>query len=151
MINQDELPLDEEKVEERVAVAPPLTLMWWKFRKHKMALISSVILIVMYLGAVFCEFVAPYGPDDTFIRYKLAPPTTIHLLDAQGQLHAPFVYKIKRTVNLETLQNIFTEDTSTVYPIRLFAKGTPYKLWGLIGSDIHLIGLGWTSKPRGYC
>ena len=149
MINQDELPLYEEKVEERVAVAPPLTLMWWKFRKHKMALISSVILIVMYLGAVFCEFVAPYGPDDTFIRYKLAPPTTIHLLDAQGRLHAPFVYKIKRTVNLETLQNIFTEDTSTVYPIRLFARGTPYKLWGLIGSDIHLIGLGVDQQTQG--
>jgi peptide/nickel transport system permease protein len=105
MINQTEIPLEEEKVEERIAVAPPLTLMWWKFRKHKMALISAVILIVMYLVALFCEFVAPYGPDDTFIRYKLAPPSTIHLRDAQGKLQAPFVYKTKRTVDVDTLQN----------------------------------------------
>src|SRR5512135_1771239 len=103
MENQNVLPLEEEEVEERVAVAPPLTLMWWKFRKHKMALISSVILIVMYIGAIFCEFVAPYGPDDAFIRYKLAPPTTIRLVDDKGQLQAPFIYKTKRTINTETL------------------------------------------------
>jgi peptide/nickel transport system permease protein len=142
MANQVAIPLDEEeKVEERVAVAPPLTLMWWKFRKHKMALVSAVILILMYLTAAFCEFVAPYGPDDTFIRYKLAPPTVIHLVDAQGQLRAPFVYKIKRTVDLDTLANKYSEDTSIIYPIKLFAKSTPYKLWGLIDSDIHLFGV----------
>jgi peptide/nickel transport system permease protein len=137
-INQQE---EEMKVEERVAVAPPLTLMWWKFRKHKMALISTGVLIVMYLIAVFCEFVAPYGPEDTFIRYKLAPPTVIRLVDSQGQWHAPFVYKITRKVDLETLQNLYTEDISTIYPIKLFAKSTPYKLWGLIESDIHLFGV----------
>ena len=50
MTNQEEFPLDEDKVEERVAVAPPLTLMWWKFRKHKMALISAVVLIIILSG-----------------------------------------------------------------------------------------------------
>jgi len=150
MTNNVEIPLEEEKkIEERVAVAPPLTLMWWKFRKHKMALISSVLLIIMYLVAIFCEFVAPYGPDDTFVRYKLAPPTVIRLLDAQGQLHTPFVYKIKRTIDMETLQNIYTEDTSVMFPIRLFAKGTPYKLWGLIDSDTHLIGLAVDQQEQG--
>lgn len=150
MTNNVDIPLEEEKkIEERVAVAPPLTLMWWKFRKHKMALISAAILIIMYLVAIFCEFVAPYGPDDTFIRYKLAPPTVIRLMDAQGQLHTPFVYKIKRTVDLETLQNIYNEDTSIMFPIRLFAKGTPYKLWGLIESDIHLIGLEVDQQEQG--
>ena len=78
MANQVDDLLDEEKdVEERVAVAPPMTLMWWKFRKHKMALISGVILIILYLVAIFCEFVAPYVPEDTFIRYKLSPPSTV--------------------------------------------------------------------------
>ena len=148
--NQIEAQLDEEgQVEERVAVAPPLTLMWWKFRKHKMALISGVILILFYLVAIFCEFVAPYGPDDTFIRYKLAPPTIIHLLDANGQLHAPFVYKIKRTIDEETMANIYTEDTSEMYPVEFFSKGTSYKLWGLIESDIHLIGLNVPQSTQG--
>ena len=79
MANQVEVALDEEKkIEERVAVAPPMTLMWWKFRKHKAALISVFVLILLYLMAAFCEFVAPYGPEDTFIRYKLSPPSPIH-------------------------------------------------------------------------
>jgi peptide/nickel transport system permease protein len=142
MTNQVDTLLEEEKVEERVAVAPPLTLMWWKFRKHKMALVSAVILIVMYVGGFgFCEFVAPYAPDQTFIRYVLAPPSTIHLLDTNGQLHAPFVYKVQKTINPETLQNIYTEDTSAMYPISFFVKSSSYKLWGLIPSNIHLFGL----------
>ncbi len=143
MTDQVAVQLDEEeKVEERVAVAPPLKLMWWKFRKHRMALISAVLLILMYLaGFVFTEFVAPYAADDVFVRYKLAPPTIIRLVDSEGQWHTPFVYKIVRTIDLDTLQNLYKEDTSTMYPLKLFAKGTPYKLWGLIPSDTHLFGL----------
>jgi peptide/nickel transport system permease protein len=147
---QAELPLEEEKkIEERVAVAPPLTLMWWKFRKHKAALISAVILILFYFVAIFAEFIAPYGPDDTFVRYTLAPPSPLHLVDDQGQFHGPFVYKIKRTVDLETLAKIYTEEKGTIYPIRLFAKGTPYKLWGLIDADIHLFGLDVPQDEQG--
>jgi peptide/nickel transport system permease protein len=151
MTNQEEIRLDEEeKVEEQIAVAPPLKLMWWKFRKHKMALISAVVLILMYLIAIFCEFVAPYGPDDTFIRYKLAPPSTVRLVNEQGQLQAPFTYKTKRTVNLDTLQNMYSEDTTTAYPIHLFVKGTPYKLWGVFDSDVHLFGLDVPQDEQGF-
>src|SRR5512138_3974360 len=123
---QVDFPVDEEKkVEEHVAVAPPLTLMWWKFRKHKAAVISCVILLLFYLVAILAEFIAPYGPDDAFVRYTLAPPSQLHLFDDQGQFHGPFVYKINRKVDLETLAKIYTEDKSTIYPIQLFAKGTP--------------------------
>ena len=150
MANQVEIPLeDEKKVEEQVAVAPPLTLMWWKFRKHKMALISVAILLLLYLIALFAEFVAPYGPDDVFVRYKMAPPTTIHLMDTQGQLRAPFVYRIKRTVDLETLRNLYSEETDTIHPIKLFIKGTPYKFWGLWETDIHLFGLEVSQEEQG--
>ena len=147
--DQAEIPLDEEKVEERVAVAPPLTLMWWKFRKHKAALISGIFLILLYIIAIFAEFVAPYGPDDAFVRYTLAPPSQIHLIDSQGQFRGPFVYKIIRKIDMETLAKIYTEDTSTVYPIKLFAQGSPYKLWDLIPADIHLFGLDVAQDEQG--
>ncbi len=147
--DQAEIPLDEEKVEERVAVAPPLTLMWWKFRKHKAALISGIFLIFLYIIAIFAEFVAPYGPDDAFVRYTLAPPSQIHLIDSQGQFRGPFVYKIIRKIDMETLAKIYTEDTSTVYPIKLFAQGSPYKLWDLIPADIHLFGLDVQQDEQG--
>jgi peptide/nickel transport system permease protein len=150
MANQVEFQYEEEKkVEEKIAVAPPSKLMWWKFRKHKMALISGVILIIMYIGAIFCEFVAPYGPDDSFIRYKLAPPTVIRIMDNEGHLQLPFIYKIKRTVDLETLQNKYSEETDTRYTIRLFVKGPKYQLWGAIDSDIHLFGLDVPQDEQG--
>jgi peptide/nickel transport system permease protein len=143
MANEVAIPIEEEKkLEERIAVATPGQLMWWKFRKHKMALISSVILIIMYLGAILCEFVAPYGPEDVFIKYKLAPPTVVHFANAQGQLTVPFVYKIVGTRDPDTLAITYKEDQSAGgFPIAFFVHGTPYKFWGLWDTDVHLFGL----------
>lgn len=150
MADPTEVTLDEgQKIEEKIAVATPGQLMWWKFRKHKMAVASGIFLIIIYLIAIFCEVVAPYGPEDTFIRYKLAPPTKIHLLDAQGKLHAPFVYQIVRTRDPETLRNIYTENKEVKYPIRLFVKGTSYELWGLVKTNIHLFGLSVPQEEQG--
>ncbi len=150
MANQVDALLEEEKdVEERVAVAPPMTLMWWKFRKHKAALISGVVLIILYIVAIFCEFVAPYVPEDTFIRYKLSPPSPIHLIDSQGNFRGLFVYKTIRTRDPETLQNIFTEDKTTIYPIRFFTTGPEYKFWGLWDTNIHLFGLDVDQQEQG--
>jgi peptide/nickel transport system permease protein len=135
-----EKPLFEKSDEEKIYVAPPLLLMWWKFRKHKMALISGVIIILLYLIAIFAEFVAPYNPEQYFAQYKLAPPTRVHFIH-NGQLRAPFVYKIVQTRDPVTLRSLYAEDKNTIYPISLFVKGTPYKLWGVIPGDVHLFGL----------
>jgi peptide/nickel transport system permease protein len=126
---------------EKVYVAPPWKLMWWRFRKHRMALVSAVVLIVFYFIAAFCEFAAPYDPDQALIQFKQVPPTTIHIRDAQGQWQWPFVYQHKRTMDPNTLQITYTELTDTRYPIQLFAHGAKYKLMGLWASDIHLYGL----------
>jgi peptide/nickel transport system permease protein len=145
-----ELPQEEEKkVEEKIAVAGPGKLMWWKFRKHKMAVGSGIFLILIYIVAVFCEFVAPYDPEETFIRYKLAPPTNIHLIDSQGKLHFPFVYEIVRTRDPKTLRNIYTENPDTIYPIKLFIHGTPYRFWGQWETDVHLFGLDVEHSEQG--
>ncbi len=124
-------------------------LMWWKFRKHKAALISGVVLIILYLVAIFCEFVAPYAPEDTFFRYKLSPPSPVHLIDSQGNFRGLFVYKTVRTRDPVTLQNIFTEDKSTVYSIRFFITGPTYKFWGLWETNIHLFGLDVDQQEQG--
>jgi len=138
--------LDAESVveqgEERLYVAGQWQLMWWKFRKHKMAMVGGVILIVLYLIGAFCEFVAPYDPEAYFIRYKMAPPTPIHIFDTTGKLRAPFIYHRDRTKDPETLRDIYTENPEIMYPVRLLVKGTPYKLWGLFETDIKLFGLG---------
>ncbi|MBN1439881.1 MAG: ABC transporter permease [Anaerolineales bacterium] len=131
----------EAQIEEKIAVASPLTMMWWKFRKHKMAVASSVFLVFMYLLAVFCEFASPYLPDETLARYKSAPPSVIRLVDASGRLHLPFVYQSEVSRDPETLRTIYTENPEIRHPIKLFVKGPPYKFWGLWETDIHLFGL----------
>jgi peptide/nickel transport system permease protein len=143
LTDQPKVALDEEaKIEEKIAVATPATLMWWKFRKHKLAVISSIFLIFMYLiGFCFCEFASPYLPDETSVRYKSAPPSDIHIIDSEGKLHTPFVYQLDMKRDLETLRPIYTENTEVMHPIKLFAKGSTYKFWGLWKTDIHLFGL----------
>jgi peptide/nickel transport system permease protein len=106
-----------------------------------MAVISAVIVLLLYLVAAFCEFVAPYDPEETFAKYKMTPPTGIHIFDEAGNFQRPFVYKIQRDRDPETLRSIYTEDKSTIYPIRFWVEGSEYKLWGLWPMNIHLFGL----------
>jgi len=127
--------------EERLYVASQWQLTWWKFRKHRMALVGGAILIVFYLIALFCEFVAPYDPAAFFAHYKLAPPTAIHFVDSEGALRAPFVYGRIRDRDPETLAYIYDDDTSDIHPIEFFVHGTPYKMWGLREMDLHLFGI----------
>src|SRR5512140_1214794 len=122
----EEIRIEEEdlqKAGEQVYVAPPWKLMWWRFRKHKMALICAVILMVLYFIAVFCEFVAPYDPDAALLQYKQVPPSSIHIRDIEGQFHFPFVYGRKRTMDPQTLAITVVEVTTVRYPIELFVHG----------------------------
>jgi len=135
-------------VEEKIYVAPYWKLMWWRFRKHKMALVSVGILTLFYLVGILSEFVAPYDPDQYFIKYKLSPPSRIHIRDAEGNWHMPFVYKTIRERD-ENMRNIYQEDTTTRYPIRFFVRGTEYKLWGLLKTDLHLFGLTVLQEEQG--
>lgn len=139
----------DEPEEEQLYVAGQWQLMWWKFRKHKMALVGGVILIILYLIGAFCEFVAPYAPEAYFIRYKMAPPTPVRIFDTTGTLQAPFIYHRDRTKHPETLRDIYTENPDIKYPIHFFVKGTPYKLWGIWESDFNLFGLAPDIEDQG--
>lgn len=140
---EEDAALDEGAASggEAVYVAPPWKLMWWRFRKHKMALICTVILILLYFVAAFCEFVAPYDPNQAMIQYKQVPPTRIHFIDAAGAWHGPFVYQHKRAMDPNTFEITYTEDTSTRYPVRFFTHGSSYQILGKWQNDMHLFGL----------
>jgi len=135
--------------EERIYVATQWQLMRWKFRRHKMANVGLWVLVVAYAIAIFAEFVAPYNPEQFFPKYKLSPPSDIHFRDAEGNLHWGFVYRDVRTRDPETLRSIYTPDTSTRYSIEFFSRGTEYKLWGLIPSNLHLFGLPVSHEEQG--
>jgi len=135
--------------EEKIYVASFKQLMWWRFKRHRMALISLGLLILFYSVVVFAEFVAPYDPEAFFIAYKLAPPTRVHIRDSQGNFHRPFVYKIDRERDPETLRYNYLENTDIIYPIHFFVHGPEYEWLGLIKTDIHLFGLDVPREEQG--
>lgn len=127
---------------ERLFTASQWQLMWWRFTRHKLAVISMVVLIVAYAVALFCEFVAPHDPNRYDPRWVLAPPMKIHFVDKEGRFHPqPFVYGLKSKRDLETLAMIVVPDESRVYPLKLFVRGDPYELWGQFASDRHLFAI----------
>jgi peptide/nickel transport system permease protein len=140
-----EIAVEEEelrKAGENVYVAPPWKLMWWRFRKHRMALFCAGVLIVFYFVALFCEFVAPYDPDQALLQFKQVRPTYIHIFDAEGRLHSPFVYQHKRTMDLQTLAITYVEvPDAGSYPIEFFVHGYKYKFMGFWEMDRHLYGV----------
>jgi len=135
--------------EKKVYVASYWKLMWWRFLRHRLAVVSAVIVLLLYTVAAFAEFVAPYDPEETFAKYKLAPPTRIHFFDEEGNWRGPFVYKIQRDRDKETLRSIYTEDKSVIYPIQFWVEGTEYKLWGLWPMKTHLFGLDVEHSEQG--
>ena len=133
--------------EEEIYTASQWQLMWWRFRKHKLAMISLVVLVVFYFVAIFCEFVAPYDPRAYDAGYRLAPPSTLRIRDAQGNFHWPFVYDFVQIRDPETRRITYEEDIGgTRYPIQLFVRGSQYKMWGLWDMDIHLFGVPGTEE-----
>jgi len=131
----------ELTAEERYYLASQWQLMWHKFRRHKLAIVGGSVLIALYLTAVFADFLAPYPKETRFEKYSFRPPTRIHLFDDEGKFRGPFIYGTTRTRDTETLKLIYEEDKATIYPIRFFTHGEPYKLLGLLETDIHLFGI----------
>ena len=128
--------------EERYFIASQRQLVWRKFKRHRLAVISASVLIFAYLVAFSYEFVAPYGALTQHEGYVHAPPVRIHVVDAEGRLRAPFVYGLQGELDMETFRRVFVEDTSVIHPLRFFARGEPYRFWGSIDGDLHLFDAG---------
>uniref|UniRef100_S0DF89 Putative ATPbinding peptide transport protein n=1 Tax=termite gut metagenome TaxID=433724 RepID=S0DF89_9ZZZZ len=125
--------------------ASQLKLMYWKFMQHKLAVVGIIVLFFFYLIAIFCEFFAVKNPDDRSAAMMQCPPSKIHMVDSGGTLRGPFIYGVELSMNTETLRRTYTENMEEIYPVKLFVRGDTYKLWGLIESDLHLIGAEGTS------
>jgi peptide/nickel transport system permease protein len=136
------LPAPPGEAESRVFVASQWQLMWCKFRKHKLAMVAGVVAILIYLVAIFAEFLAPTNPEIFSSRYTYAPPQRVHFIDNSGggTRFGPYVNGYTVTVEPTALRRVFVTDPEQRYPLRLFARGTPYKLLGFIPMDVHLIG-----------
>lgn len=150
----NDIPIDEENL--KLEVATQWQLMWWKFRKHRLAMVSAGILTIYYLVAVFAEFFAPWERTHYIAEYVYAPPQPIHFLD-DGKF-SPYVQGLKFERDPRSFKKIWSIDNEAKIPIGLFVKGSEYKVglhWVPIPylnklyfeADRHLIGAKDSSQP----
>jgi peptide/nickel transport system permease protein len=125
--------------EDKIFVASQWQLMRWRFKRHKLAVVSLFVLIFLFIIAIFAEFFAVEDPQYHKARYSFAPPQRIHLF-RDGGLH-PFVYGWDYGRHPETLEMIYEVDKEKIYPVHFFVSGHPYDLLGIWETDIHLMGL----------
>jgi peptide/nickel transport system permease protein len=130
-----------QKTAERLGEASQYQLMIGRFTKHRVATVSFYLLVVLYLMSIFAEFVAPYGSLTRFEDFTYASPSRVRIRDAEGSFHLPFIYGRVSQLDTKTFTYQFVEDTSTRYPVRLFAEGEPYRLLGVIPANRRLVGV----------
>ena len=131
--------LDAVGAEEKVAVASQLQLTWWRFRRHRLAVWSGVVVALFYLVAIFADFLATVDPHDTDAKRSYIPPTSIHWFD-DGRF-APHVYGLKGVRDPRTFKVVYTPDPNEKRFLGLFVRGYGYNLFGLIPTGRHLLGV----------
>ena len=133
-------PLAAEELtpeQERFYRASQWQIMWWKFRRHRIAVISGVILLLFYASTLVSEVIAPYELHSRDSRHIYAPPQALHLFH-EGRFVGPFVYAYSMHLNMTTLKREYRADPSRIQPLRFFCRGDAYKFWNLFDSDVHL-------------
>lgn len=117
-------------------------LVWWRFKRNRQGMAGALILAALYIVCgLFAEFFAPYGLWTTS-DYLVAPPQIPHFLDQERSFHLrPFVYGYERVIDREAFRSYYVIDRTVRYPIALFVRAEPYKLLGLLRTDLHLFGV----------
>jgi peptide/nickel transport system permease protein len=124
--------------QERFYMASEWRMVWWKLRRHKIAVLSGAILLAMYLSILFCEFLAPYDLDARNTDFIYAPPQRVRIFD-EGRLVAPFVYRYDYRLDMNSLERVYTDNPEKREPIRFFCHSGGYRFWGLFSGDLHLV------------
>ena len=132
----------ESNIDPTPIVLGPWALVWRKFRRHRLAMVSAVVVIFIYLVAIFAEFLAPFPTDQTSVRHTFAPPQPLALFvtDADGTRFRPHVKGLKMEIDREAMRRSFAVDAERIIPVGFFVKGYEYKLLGLIPANRHFFG-----------
>ncbi len=121
----------------KIHLASQTRLMWWKFKRHKLALASGIFLLLLYGMIIIAEFLAPYNLHTRNVDFIYSAPQRVHLFH-DGKFVGPFVYGRTMKLDINTLKRNYTDDHNDVQPIRFFCRGDSYRFWGIVESNIHL-------------
>ena len=144
----EESPTDQEPILEEITTqgtdqiysASQWQLMWWRLKKHKLAMIASATLAILYFVVIFADFLAVAEPKLSEAKRGEMPPQGVHLT-FDGINPKLYVYGTKGVRDADTFKKVFVADDTTQVPVRLFAKGYKYKILGVLPSDRHLFGV----------
>ncbi len=138
-------PFDPYRIEaltpeqERFYLASGWKMMWWRLKRHRLAVWSGAILLMFYASIMITEFLAPYELQARHADFIFAPPQAVHLFDDEGRFHGPFVYGLDYHLDLKTLKRDYKPDPDRIERLRFFCRGDDYVFWGLIAADVHLV------------
>jgi peptide/nickel transport system permease protein len=133
-------PQEQETVSaQRIFVATQWQLMWWRFRKHKLAMIAAAIIILFYVGVVFADFLAYADPQMSEAQRSLLPPQPIHWYD--GDTFRPHVFGLTGKRDPKTFKRVYQPDPNLKVPLKFWAEGYEYKFLGLFKTNRHLLGV----------
>ncbi|MDQ3559156.1 MAG: ABC transporter permease, partial [Pseudomonadota bacterium] len=123
---------------ERYMNASQGQIIWWRFLRHRLALLSLIFLVLSYASILVTEFLAPYDLHSRHTNFIFAPPQRVHLFH-DGRLVGPFVYPLDYELDMETLKREYTPVRSRPQRIRFFCFGEPYRFWDAVPASFHLI------------
>ncbi len=117
-------------------------LVWRRFSKNKLAMASLIVVALFYLTMVaFPEFISPHSPGYRARSMIEAPPMRIHFIDNEGSWSLrPFVYLYDSSRDPRSLRRVYAENRDKKAFLYLFVRSTPYRLFGVWETDIHLFG-----------
>ncbi len=124
--------------QERYYLASQWRMMWWRLKRHRLAVISGAVLVVMYFSVLISEVAAPYNLHSRHTDFIYAPPQGMHLFH-EGSFVGPFVYGLDYRLNMENLKREYTPNPNRVQPIRFLCRGDSYRFWDLFEARFHLI------------
>jgi peptide/nickel transport system permease protein len=114
-----------------IAVASQRQLIWWRFKKHRLAVIGAGVIMAFYLVALGGDFFATADPNASDGEHIFVPPQGV----------GTQAYPLEGVRDPSTFEMTYVQGEGEPSPVKLFAHGYEYKFLGVFSTDIHLFGV----------
>ena len=137
-------PFDPHAIEqlspaqERFYQASQWRLMWWKFKRHQLAVFSGGLLFLTFFSILISEFLAPYNLHTRHTDFIYAPPQAVHFF-RDGKFVGPYVNGFDYELDMTNLQRMYVSNVDNPQPVRFLCLADGYRFWGMIPMRFHLV------------
>ena len=110
-----------------------------RFARHRLAMASLWVLIVLFIVSLGCEFFAPTTSNWRNPPYTYCPPQ-LPVFTMKDGLHTQVVVRHTDPVTFERSYHYDLVEGKAI-PLGFFVEGEPYHLFGLIPGKTHFFGV----------